>query len=529
MHITNILDMKTLLMGNVVCTFICVVVLAILWRSNHRRFPATEYWLRNMVLQFSGLLLIVLRGTIPDFLSIMLSGLMIITGVMQLCIGFESFLGRKPSLRPANYALLAAFMAVHAYFTYIEPSLKYRAINYSIVLMFFCGQCAWLLLARVGHERHPGTALVGGVMMAYVFLNLGRIVFFASVSPSDNVFTVSAYDVFMYLAYQVLVIALTFGLVLMVNRRLYRELDDDLQARKKSEAAVRLSESRLARAELAARSGNWELYLDTGEIFASSGAESVYGISGEHFGYEAIKTIPLAEYRPKLDAALANLIQNGTPYDLEFKIRTPDTGQVKDIHSFATYDPETRVVFGIIQDISDRKAVERELERLVQVDTLTGVFTRHHFMALAERELARAIRYAGKMSVMMIDIDRFKSVNDTYGHQVGDRVLKELGLVFWAVLREADIVGRMGGEEFAVILPETELTQTVEVAERLRKAVERTAVPLEHGLPLSVTVSIGIAPFAGAKTNVDTVLAHAAKAPDVAEREGSNGACIFEN
>ena len=60
MHITNILDMKTLLMGNVVCTFICVVVLAILWRSNHRRFPATEYWLRNMVLQFSGLLLIVL-------------------------------------------------------------------------------------------------------------------------------------------------------------------------------------------------------------------------------------------------------------------------------------------------------------------------------------------------------------------------------------------------------------------------------------------------------------------------------------
>ena len=202
---------------------------------------------------------------------------------------------------------------------------------------------------------------------------------------------------------------------------------------------------------------------------------------------------------------------------------------MKDIHSFATYDPETRVVFGIIQDISDRKAVERELERLVQVDTLTGVFTRHHFMALAERELARAIRYAGKMSVMMIDIDRFKSVNDTYGHQVGDRVLKELGLVFWAVLREADIVGRMGGEEFAVILPETELTQTVEVAERLRKAVERTAVPLEHGLPLSVTVSIGIAPFAGAKTNVDTLLAHADKALYEAKREGRNRACVFEN
>ena len=514
-----------MLAGYVVCTFICVVVLTVLCRYNRRRFPATEYWLRSMSMQAVAVVLIMLRGNIPDFFSIVLAGFLLIASVVHLCSGMEVFLGRRPSRLRTGYVLLAVFLAVHMFFTYAEPSLKYRVLNYSVFVMLFCARCAWLVLVRVGHEPRSGAGFVGGVMVAYVLINLGRAVSLFVMPPSDNMFVVSAYDVFMYLSYQVLVVALTFGLVLMLNRRLYLELEQDIETRRKSEAAVRLSESRLARAELAARSGNWELHLDTREIVASKGAETVYGIAGEHFDYETIKTIPLAEYRPRLDAAMANLIDNGTPYDQEFRIRTPDDGQEKDIHSIATYDPDKRIVFGIIQDISDRKAIERELERLVQVDTLTGVFTRHHFMVLAERELSRAVRYAGKLSAMMVDIDKFKTVNDTYGHQVGDRVLKEIGLVFWAVLREADIVGRMGGEEFAVLLPETELSRAAEVAERLRVAVEQTLIPLERGLPLGVTVSIGVAPFTGTKTNVDTLLAHADKALYEAKRLGRN--CVY--
>ena len=527
MQLINILDMKTLLLGNVVCSFICVVVLAILWQTGRDRFPAIEYWLRNMAMQFAGLSLIVLRGTIPDFFSIIVAAFLIMAGMMQLYAGFELFLERKRSPQYLGYGLLAAFLAVQTYFTYVEPSLKLRATNYSVFLMLFSAQCAWLLLRGARPEQRHGTALVGGVMVTYVFVNFCRIGFFSLVPPSDDLFRVGLYDALMYLAYQVLFIALTFGLVLMVNRRLYSELALDIEQRKRSEAAVRVSESRLARAELAARSGNWELNPRSKEIIASLGAGCVYGIPAGSFDYETVKAIPLPEFRLKLDAAMKNLIEDGVPYDVEFRIRARDTGEIKDIHSVASYDPETGKVFGVIQDITDRKNIERELERLAQVDTLTGVFTRRHFITLAERELARAVRYAGKMSAMMVDIDKFKNVNDTYGHQIGDRVLKEVGLVFWAVLREADIVGRMGGEEFAVLLPETELSRAAEVAERLRKEVEQTLIPLEHGLPLSVTVSIGVAPFVGAKTNVDTLLAHADKALYEAKRLGRNRVYLF--
>ena len=152
MHITNILDMKTLLMGNVVCTFICVVVLAILWRSNHRRFPATEYWLRNMVLQFSGLLLIVLRGTIPDFLSIMLSGLMIITGVMLIFTEAVLHFLPKVWLDLAQvihlYEAVLATLAIivwHFYFVMFNPD------SYPLNTAFWTGH----LSHKEMEEEHP--------------------------------------------------------------------------------------------------------------------------------------------------------------------------------------------------------------------------------------------------------------------------------------------------------------------------------------------------------------------------------------
>jgi diguanylate cyclase (GGDEF)-like protein len=323
--------------------------------------------------------------------------------------------------------------------------------------------------------------------------------------------------------------ALTSSLLLMVIRRLYLELETDMARSRCSEAAARLSEARLVRAEVASRSGNWELHLDTNEIVGSSGAAHVYGVNADSISYDEVKQLSLPEYRSVLDCAMIRLIRHQAPFDVEFRIRTADTGEIKDLHSVATYDPEARVVFGIIQDISDRKAVERKLERLVQIDMLTETFTRRQFMTLAEQEFARAIRYGSKASVMMVDVDTFKNVNDTYGHQVGDRVLKDIGLVFGMVLREADFVGRLGGEEFSVFLPETELSQAAEVAERLRKTVEQMRVPLENGAFLRVTVSIGIAPFSSELANIDMLLAKADKALYEAKRTGRNRVLLADS
>lgn len=147
-------------------------------------------------------------------------------------------------------------------------------------------------------------------------------------------------------------------------------------------------------------------------------------------------------------------------------------------------------------------------------------------MALAEIELSRTLRYGGELSVLMIDIDHFKNVNDTHGHPTGDRVLQTLGRMFSDSFRTIDIVGRLGGEEFAAVLPQTGCAQAVEVAERLRQTIQATALPLAEGLPLHFTVSIGVATLRDTTTNLDTLLGYSDVALYDAKHGGRNRVCV---
>jgi PAS domain S-box-containing protein len=135
----------------------------------------------------------------------------------------------------------------------------------------------------------------------------------------------------------------------------------DKSVEHQNEELIRKSEIRLTRAELASRSGNWELHLKSNKIIASKGAEILYGLHGDEFNYSAIRKIPLPEFRPLLDNALRRLIEIGEPYDLEFKIKNYSTGEILDIHSRAEYDANEKILFGTIQDITKQKNIERAL------------------------------------------------------------------------------------------------------------------------------------------------------------------------
>jgi diguanylate cyclase (GGDEF)-like protein/PAS domain S-box-containing protein len=184
-------------------------------------------------------------------------------------------------------------------------------------------------------------------------------------------------------------------------------------------------------------------------------------------------------------------------------------------------------VLGVSRDMTARKKAEQELEQLAQTDFLTGVANRRHFLMLAEQELSRTQRYGGPLSVFMIDVDHFKNVNDTHGHQVGDQVLETLGRVCRQAMRDIDIVGRLGGEEFGVVLPQTDHGAALEAAERLRRAVLDAKVALEHGLPLSITISIGVATLGDPTTNIDTLLSQADQALYAAKDSGRNRTCGY--
>lgn len=135
----------------------------------------------------------------------------------------------------------------------------------------------------------------------------------------------------------------------------------DKTEEQKAEKLIRDSEAKLKRAEFVSKAGNWELHLDSKIMITSEGTAKIYGIHGGQFDYSAIKEILLPEDRPMLDNALRKLIENGEPYDLEFKIKNAATGKILDIHSVAEYDKENKILFGVIQDITERKKAEEAL------------------------------------------------------------------------------------------------------------------------------------------------------------------------
>ena len=173
-----------------------------------------------------------------------------------------------------------------------------------------------------------------------------------------------------------------------------------------------------------------------------------------------------------------------------------------------------------------QRRIAHLLEAQAHTDPLTGLSNRRHFFEVADAELARSRRYGTPLSLLMLDIDRFKEVNDLHGHRAGDRVLQQLARTCLEVLRNVDVAGRVGGEEFAVLLPETELAGAMEVAERLREAVEKSAVDREEGRALRITVSVGVA-ILEAHSNLDTLLSQADTALYDAKHQGRNRVCAF--
>ena len=132
-----------------------------------------------------------------------------------------------------------------------------------------------------------------------------------------------------------------------------------------------------------------------------------------------------------------------------------------------------------------------ETEQLAFTDELTGLYNRRHFIQLAEREVDRAIRYKHSLAFIMFDLDRFKQVNDTYGHPAGDQVLITVASLAHQELRDIDLLGRYGGEEFTILLPETGRRGAREIAERLRKRISQTPIIVAHE-KISITISLGV-------------------------------------
>lgn len=180
--------------------------------------------------------------------------------------------------------------------------------------------------------------------------------------------------------------------------------------------------------------------------------------------------------------------------------------------------PVINIVFS---DITPLKQKEQQLYILSTTDSLTGAFNRRYFMDSASREFSSHLRHQTPLSVLVMDIDYFKKINDTYGHGVGDEAITVFVGTCLGVLRREDILGRMGGEEFAVLLPQTGLEGARAIAERLRRKVE--AIELPFGCErIGFTVSIGVSQAQPGDSLIEAALIRADRALYEAKAQGRN-------
>ena len=218
------------------------------------------------------------------------------------------------------------------------------------------------------------------------------------------------------------------------------------------------------------------------------------------------------------------------PFSVEYRLRRHDGEYRWILNSGVPRLDENGEFIGFVGsciDITKHKEMEEELWELAITDGLTGFLNRRHFLVRLQEEFDRMQRKPeSSSSVLMLDLDHFKCINDNYGHATGDAILQHFADIVRGQQRKIDVVGRLGGEEFAIILPDTEISEARVFAERLRKSIADN--PLEQqDATINVTVSIGVAELSAASKSSDNVLSSADRALYLAKENGRNQVVLF--
>lgn len=276
--------------------------------------------------------------------------------------------------------------------------------------------------------------------------------------------------------------------------------------------------------------------VDTNQtiIYANNSAELMFGRSDDRFVGQPLEILipkqAWAEHRSQ-----ANFYRDGDEPARFMESRSVPIHGVRadgsefpvNISILKSNSGSNTAMVAIIRDATAQKELEEELQRLASTDPLTGILNRRTFLSRAEEECDRAQRYGRPLALAMIDIDHFKAVNDTFGHAVGDQAICHLANVISAGLRKSDIFCRWGGEEFALILTETDDQPALITAQRLRLSIEETPLLRDEigEAPLQLRVSIGVGAFDPGEETLDAFIDRVDQALYSAKRTGRNKVC----
>lgn len=274
-------------------------------------------------------------------------------------------------------------------------------------------------------------------------------------------------------------------------------------------------------------------------VFCNPSAMKMFGYNGEIIGKSSTILMP-ERYRTIHTEGIRRYLETGVPRIIGTTVELE--GLKKDGSAFplelslSAWKSETQWYFtAIIRDITERKVLERSLmeankrlEELSNRDGLTNLYNRRYIDKVLEMEFLRSKRYRMPLSCLMIDIDHFKNINDTYGHVFGDMVLVHLSDMLIDMSRSCDVVARYGGEEFIIMLPETDTKGAADFAERLRTAVSKQGIECaEKSASVNLNISIGVSSYTKRVENFREMVNCADRALYEAKRLGRNRVCCF--
>ncbi|MBI3156547.1 MAG: EAL domain-containing protein [Burkholderiales bacterium] len=305
----------------------------------------------------------------------------------------------------------------------------------------------------------------------------------------------------------------------------------DMTAHAEAQAALQRSERRLAQAQEVAGLGSWYLHAGSGAMEWSTQARRMFGVGeGEALTRERIARQLHEDDAERVRRAWAGAQLGGRGYACEYRVRAGDGGLrwlVEQAQVERGDDGALLAVYGTVQDITERKEAEYRIARLAYVDGLTGMPNRLAFMERLEREVRRAAHDGRRMALLFLDLDGFKTVNDTLGHDCGDRLLQQAADRLRAVLRAGDIVSRadggavpgelarLGGDEFTAIVPDLDdPADALGAAQRVLAALREPFIVDGRELSLSGSIGIAVCPEDGADAasllkHADTAMYHA--------------------
>lgn len=310
------------------------------------------------------------------------------------------------------------------------------------------------------------------------------------------------------------------------ERRIADDLRYEVAARAAAEKAQAESEARfrslveLSPDAILVHRGGIVLYLNPVGIRLMGAEDPNLMIGRSFFDYV------LPRYKQPIAERLAKLEHgSGSLPPIELTVETLDGRELPcEVVSGTIIYEGKPAVQSVIRDIAERKQLREELTRLATTDPLTGIFNRRRFFERLELEWSRARRHSRPLSLLMFDLDHFKKINDTHGHAVGDSVLKDLCKEADDLLRSEDVLARLGGEEFAIILPEIDRKTAENVAERLRQRLASVETSAPEGV-IRCTVSVGVVQCRLAHESLDVALKRVDDALYRAKRSGRNLVC----